>query len=57
MTFNEWVTLEYGQNWQGVHMDLVDEGFSQSEINEKQNEIIEAFEEYMENHDLVIIPE
>lgn len=57
MTFNEWVTLEYGQNWQGVHMDLVDEGFSGSEINEQHNEIIEAFEEYMENHDLVIIPE
>ncbi len=57
MTFNEWVIVEYGQNWQGVHMDLVDEGLSESEINEKQNEIINAFEEYMELHDLEIIPE
>ena len=57
MTFNEWVSIEYGQHWQGVHMDLVEEGFSETEINEKQNEIIEAFEEYMEIHELEIIAE
>lgn len=57
MTFNEWVSIEYGQNWQGVHMDLVDEGFSESEINEQYNEIINAFEEYMEQHELEIIQE
>ncbi|MEK5149109.1 MULTISPECIES: hypothetical protein [unclassified Psychrobacillus] len=57
MTFNQWMLQEHGQNWQGVHMDLVDQGLSEEEINEQQNEFIEAFEEYMETHELEIIAE
>lgn len=38
-------------------MDLVDQGLSEEEINEQQNEFIEAFEEYMETHELEIIAE
>lgn len=57
MTFNEWLKQECGQNWQGYHMDLVVDGLSESEINDQHDELIDAFTEYMELHDLEIIPE
>lgn len=57
MTFNQWVKQEYGQNWQGVHMDLVVEGLSEEEINNEHDEMIEAFHEYMELHEIEIVVE
>jgi hypothetical protein len=57
MTLNEYLTAEYGQDWQGIHMDLVDAGLSEEERDDKHNELIEAFEEYMESNNLQIVAE
>lgn len=57
MTFNEWLIEEYGQNWQGIHMDLVENGLNESQLNAKQNDLLEQFEDYMELHVLEIVPE
>lgn len=57
MTFNAWLIQEYGQNWQGIHMDQVVEGLSEDELNEKHDELRGKFEEYMEVHELEETPE
>lgn len=57
MTFKEWVMQEHGQSWQGIQMNLIYEGLNESEINEQYDELLETFEEYMELHELDIVPE
>lgn len=57
MTFNEWLTQEYGQNWQGIQMDLIYHGKSEEEINDEHNKITDKFHDYMELHEIEIIPE
>lgn len=52
MTFNEYLIETHGQNWQGVHMDLVDEGLGEDELNDKHNELIEEYEQHCEDNDI-----
>lgn len=57
MTFREYLLQEYGNDWQAMQMNMIHEDYNEDQINEKHNELIEEFEEYMENNDLEIIPE
>jgi hypothetical protein len=57
MTFNEYLIAEYGQDWQGIHMDLVDAGCAEEERDDYHNKLIEDFEEHMESNGLEIVAE
>jgi len=49
MTFDQWLKEEFGQNWQGIHMDLIVEGYTESQLSEKKDELEEEYREYCED--------
>lgn len=44
--------MEYGLNWQGINMDLIEEGWTDEERNDYQNVLIEKYECYCEENDI-----
>ena len=52
MTFNEYLIQEYGQNWQGIHMDLIVEGYNEDELDDRYWELRSEFDDYCEDNDI-----
>jgi hypothetical protein len=52
MTFHEWLKEEFGQGWQGIHMDLLVEGYNEEQLSERKYELEEEYREYCEEEDI-----
>lgn len=52
MTFTQWLKQEHGQNWQGIHMDLIEEGYTEDQLNDRYHELRCLFDEYLDENNL-----
>lgn len=52
MDFKEFLIAETGQNWDMIECNLLMEGFKETEIREKEDELIEKYQNYCEEHNI-----
>lgn len=57
MTFRDYLIQEYGQDWQGIQMDLLHEDYTEEMMNDYHDKLRDDFNDYLDDNDAEEIPE